>query len=81
MYKLHGEIWMDDTTGDWDWELDSMKSRSEDVLAGQLETIERLNPSSGLTFKRHLKGGREGCGHLIKDNRAYAKCLILQKSM
>jgi len=78
--SIHGEIWIDAQDGNWTIETDSQKRGDVMGLRSDCDTINRVNPSSGLTFLRHLKHA-EGCIQHLRDTDAYALCLDRQKRM
>jgi len=51
----------------WHWDVEHLSVKD-------LEFFERVNPSSSVTFLRHLLGA-EHCGHLVKDKNKFLACL------
>lgn len=60
---------------DWTWEPDSLKKRNTSQLARDLKFVSRVNPATGVTFRRHLPKA-EGCSVHLSDLDKYAKCVI-----
>ncbi len=52
---------------DWTWDTRNLKE-------SDLAFLEKINPSSAITFKRHLKGA-DSCEKHIRDNAKLLKCL------
>jgi len=51
----------------WNWNI-------KNLSVADLEFFERVNPSSSITFLRHLTGA-EHCGHLVEDKKKFLACL------
>jgi len=51
----------------WHWDV-------KNLTVPNLEFIERVNPSSSITFLRHLLGA-EHCEHLVNDKKKFLACL------
>ena len=51
----------------WEWDVPNLGE-------SQLDAIEKFNPSSGLTFKRHLKGAKN-CEEYLSNNKKFLQCL------
>jgi len=81
MAKITGRIEIDASDGDWKWIPDSLSRQDLTSLESNLKTIETCNPASGLTFKRHIAGVREGCQNYLSDNLKLSKCLLLHKNI
>lgn len=60
---------------DWTWEPDSLKKRNSNQLGRDLTFVSRVNPATGVTFRRHLPKA-EGCSVHLDDPNKYAKCVI-----
>jgi len=66
---------------DWTITPDSLKKGNEKQLLHDILYINKVNPGSGLTFLRHIKGvsGRSGCEGYLKDPNNLSKCIIAKK--
>lgn len=51
----------------WHWDVEKLSVKD-------LEFFEKVNPSSSITFLRHLVGS-EHCSHLVSDKKKFLACL------
>lgn len=77
--KVKGEIEISEEG--WTITPDSLKKNNEHQLMKDILFIRKVNPASGLTFSRHIKGasGRSGCEGYINDPTKLSKCIITKK--
>jgi len=64
-HTIEGTIAISDN--DWTWE-------SKNLKEADLAFLERVNPNSAITFKRHLKGA-DSCEKHIRDHARLLKCI------
>jgi len=76
---------VDKVTGDieisekgWTIIPESLKKGNERQLTKDIVFIKKVNPASGLTFQRHIKGA-VGCETYLSDPTKHAKCMIAKK--
>jgi hypothetical protein len=62
----------------WKITPDSLKKNNEKQLAKDIKFIKKVNPASGLTFQRHIKGA-VGCETHIDNPDSHAKCIMAMK--
>jgi hypothetical protein len=60
---------------DWFWTPDSLKKQNVSRLTRDLKFVSRVNPATGVTFRRHLRKA-EGCSAHLEDPAKFAKCVI-----
>jgi len=64
-HTIMGTIRIDDDG--WTWDVSNLKE-------SDLVFLEKVNPNSAITFKRHLKGA-ESCEKYMSNHIKFLKCL------